>query len=210
MDNEPAARIAPLLPPDWDAAAHDAMGSFPSARDFVLKNWQGTDPRGTHGIGVMLRHPLATRAFLTFNQHVAVTSSISKRIRELLILRISWLRRAEYEFVQHTVLGLRAGLTEADIERLQEGPDAAGWDAFDADLVRAVDELHADACIADQTWSRLSGHFSIEQLIDIIYTVGCYEIAAMLFKTLGAQLEAGVPGLAPDVRARMHAQRTPQ
>lgn len=206
MSNEPAARVAPLMPPDWDAAAQDAMSSFPSARDFVLANWQGADPRGTHGIGVMLRHPAATKAFLTFNHHVSVKSSISKRIRELLILRISWLRRSEYEFVQHVVLGLRAGLTEADIERVQQGPDAPGWDSFDADLVRAVDELHANACIGDETWSRLSGHFSTEQLIDIIYAVGCYEIAAMMFKTLGAQLEPGVAPLAPEVRARMYAQ----
>ncbi|MDP9142505.1 MAG: carboxymuconolactone decarboxylase family protein [Pseudomonadota bacterium] len=208
MQNEPTARVAPLMPSDWDASAHDAMSAFPGARDFVLANWQGSDPRGTHGIGVMLRHPQATKAFLTFNQHVAVTSSISKRIRELLILRISWLRRSEYEFVQHTVLGLRAGLTEADIERLQHGPNAPGWDSFDADLVRTADELYADACISDTTWSRLSAHFSTEQLIDIIYAVGCYEIAAMMFKTLGAQLEPGIAPLAAEVRARMYATRS--
>lgn len=53
-----------------------------------------------HGLGVILRHPALAKAFLTFNNHIAVASTVSKRIRELLILRMSWLRRAEYEFVQ--------------------------------------------------------------------------------------------------------------
>jgi 4-carboxymuconolactone decarboxylase len=207
MQNQISARIAPMLPADWGVAEHDAMGSAPSARDFVLTNWQ-KDPRGVHGLGVMLRHPLATKAFLAFNNHVSVASSISKRVRELLILRLSWLRCSEYEFAQHVVLGRRYGLSDADIERLQRGPDTPGWDALDADLVRAVDELHANACIGDGTWARLSCAFSTEQLIDIIYTVGCYEIAAMMFKTLGAQLEAGVEAISAEARTRMYAGKT--
>ena len=130
-------------------------------------------------------------------------SSISRRVREILILRISWLRRAEYEFIQHVVLGRRAGLTDAEIERIQFGPDAPGWDPVDADLVRAVDELHADACIADRTWQRLSAQFSKDQLMDVVFTVGCYDLLALVFKTFGVQLERGVDALDAAARTRM-------
>lgn len=197
-------RLAPTLPSDWGPAEQDAMSAMPSARDFVLANWK-KDPRGVNGLGLMLRHPVATKAFLAFNNHVAVANSLSKRIKELVILRISWLRGSEYEYQQHLVLGRRFGLTEAEIERLQLGPDAPGWDAMDADLLRAVDELLADACIADATWERLSRILSTEQLIDLIYTVGCYEIAAMMFKTLGAQVEDCVEPLSAQTRASLHS-----
>ncbi|MDR3417222.1 MAG: carboxymuconolactone decarboxylase family protein [Nevskia sp.] len=208
MQDEVTPRIAPLLPPQWGQAELDALGAAPGARDFVLSNWQ-SDPRGLHGLGVMLRHPAATKAFLTFNNHVSAVGTIPKRTRELLILRISWLRRSEYEFVQHVVLGKRFGLGDADIDRLQVGPEAPGWDPVDADLLRAVDELNADARIGDATWAKLSATFTLEQLIDIVYTVGCYEIAAMMFKTLGAQLEPGVCPLGPEARARMYGGREP-
>jgi 4-carboxymuconolactone decarboxylase len=206
MQNQFPPRVSPLLPPEWDAETHDAVSVFPSARDFVLKNYDSPGSRGTNGLGIMLHHPALAKAFLAFNNHVAVASSVSKRIRELLILRISWLRRSEYEFVQHVVLGRNAGLSEAELERVQLGPDAPGWDTVDADLVRAVDELHADARIHDSTWSRLSAHFSTTQLMDIVLAVGCYDVLAMVFKTFGAQLEPGVDALDPKVRARMHAQ----
>ena len=75
-------------------------------------------------------------------------------------------------------------------------------------LVRAVDELHADARIQDPTWARLSKQFSTTQLMDIVFTVGCYEVLAMVFKTFGAQLEPSLDPLDPIVRARMHARES--
>lgn len=208
MHNQFPPRVPPVLPPEWDDSVRDAVSVFPSARDFVLSHFGKDDARGVNGIGVILQHPALAKAFLAFNNHVATGSSVSKRVRELLILRISWLRRAEYEFVQHLVLARHAGISEADIERVQHGPDAAGWEGVDADLVRCVDELHADARIEDATWQRLSAHFDSKQLMDIVFAIGCYDLLAKVFKTFGVQLESGVDGLEPAVRARMHAQES--
>lgn len=208
MQNQFSPRVLPLLPPEWDTSTHDAAGAFPSGRDFVLSRYQdhAGGARGMHGLGVMLQYPALAKAFLTFNNHVATASTLSKRVRELLILRISWLRRSEYELIQHIVLGRNAGLSEAELARVQYGPDAPGWDPIDAELVRAVDELHADARIQDATWARLSAHFSTQQLMDLVFAVGCYDMLAMVFKTLGVQLEPGVDPLDPAVRERMHAR----
>jgi alkylhydroperoxidase family enzyme len=210
MPDETVPRVTPLLPPDWDAAVHDAVSAFPSGRDFVLSGWKagGQGIRGMHGLGVILSYPALAKAFLTFNNHVATGSTISRRIRELLILRISWLRRAEYEFIQHVVLARRAGLTEAEIAGVTAGPDAPGWDPIDADLLRAVDELHAHACIQSATLTRLATNFDAKQLMDIVFAVGCYDLLAMVFKTFEVQLEPGVEPLDPAVSARMHAAKS--
>jgi alkylhydroperoxidase family enzyme len=204
MSNQFPPRISPLLPPEWDADVRDAMSVFPSARDFVLAHHQSADSRGANGVGIILRHPALAKAFFTFNNHVATASSVSSRVRELLILRVSWLRRSEYEFIQHIVLGGRAGLSDADIERIQFGPDAPGWDPVDADLMRAVDELLTEARIQDATWKRLAAYFSTTELMDMVFVVGCYEILAMAFNTFGTQLESGTEPLDPVVRERMH------
>ena len=197
-------RIVPVLPSDWDATVYEAVSAFPSGRDFVLARWQSGGAQGMHGLGVMLRHPALAKAFLTFNNHIATASTVSKRIRELLILRIGWLRRAEYEFVQHLILGRQAGLSEAELQRIQLGPDAPGWAPEDADLLRAVDELHAHACIQDQTWAALAARFDTRQLLDIIFAVGCYDLLAMVFNSAGVSLEPGLEPLDAASRARMH------
>ena len=206
MQKESPPRIDPVLPSDWDTVAHDALSAFPSGRDFVLARWPDATAQGMHGLGTMLRHPALAKAFLTFNNHVATGSTVSKRIRELLILRIGWLRRSEYEFVQHLLLGRKAGLTDAELERVQLGPEAPGWSEEDADLLRAVDELHSPcASIQDETWARLKTRFDTAQILDIIFAVGCYDMLAMVFNSARVALEPGLTALEPAVRERMHA-----
>lgn len=179
----------PLTPADWGEAELNALGAFPGGRAFVLSNWPDGDPRGRNVLGVLVHHLPLSEAFLQFNNHVATASTVSRRVREILILRISWLRNCEYEFVQHVVLGKRAGLTDEEITRIQHGPDASGWAPIDAELVRAVDELHRDARIGDRTWARLSEQFDTKQLMDILFAVGCYGLLATVINSLDTPLE---------------------
>src|SRR3546814_16570157 len=74
-----------------------------------------------------------------------------------------------------------------------------------ADLLHAVDELHADACIGAATWQRLAASFDTAQLIDIVFAVGCYDLLAMVFKSFGVQLEPGVDPLPPVLSARLQS-----
>jgi alkylhydroperoxidase family enzyme len=120
--------------------------------------------------------------------------TLPARDREILILRIGWLCQAEYEFGQHALEGKTVGLTDDEILRITRGPDDPGWSSFDAAVVRAADELHNDAIISDATWSVLSERYNEKQLMDVIFTVGQYNLASWALNSLGVQLEKGVPG----------------
>ena len=122
------------------------------------------------------------------------TSTLVPRERELLILRIGWLCQAEYEWGQHVIFGREAGLTDAEIARIKAGPDADGWDPFDATLLRAADELHADAFISNETWAALSERYTTRQLMDVVFTVGQYNMVSMALNSFGVQLDNGVKG----------------
>jgi 4-carboxymuconolactone decarboxylase len=190
MTEESAARIAPLLPPDWDAATYDVLTMLPHGRDIVLKGWAAGAPvLGTNLLCTQLRHAALAKAFLAFNAHFFYSSLLSARVREILILRIAWLRHAEYEFAAHIVLGKRAGLTDAEIELIQCGPDAVGLTRNDADLLRAVDELKDDARISSETWEALSQVFDQRQMLEVIFIVGCYETLAMALNSVAVQLD---------------------
>jgi len=128
---------------------------------------------------------------------VLAKSSLPAREREIVILRIGWLCQAEYEFGQHTVIGKQTGLSDEEIKRITQGPDVDGWCELDTLLLRAVDELHADAMVSDATWKSLSTQLSTEQLLDLVFAVGQYNLVSMALNTLGVQLDEGVPGF-PD------------
>ena len=78
--------------------------------------------------------------------------------------------------------------------RVQYGPDAEGWDPFDATLLRAADELHDDSCITDDTWEVLADRYDERQLIEVLMVVGHYHLVAFTLNSLGVQREPGVPG----------------
>ena len=116
-------------------------------------------------------------------------TSLPPREREILILRTGCNCQSEYEFGQHSRFRRSVGLTDEEISRVTLGPDADGWDAFDATLIRAADELHQDAFITDDTWSALAERYSTQQLMDVVFAVGQYHIVSMALNSFGVQFE---------------------
>jgi alkylhydroperoxidase family enzyme len=135
------------------------------------------------------RHPKLAKRWLVFGSHVLGKSTISARERELVILRTGHLCQSAYEWGQHVRIAKAAGISDAEIERIKAGPDAPGWDPFEATLLRATDELRTDSCISDATWQALAARYSEQQLLDLIFAIGQYTMVCMALNSLGVQLE---------------------
>jgi alkylhydroperoxidase family enzyme len=144
----------------------------------------------------LVRHPGLFRRWLPFGGKL-LSGKLPARDRELLILRTGWLCQAEYEWAQHRLIGRSVGLSEEEIERVRDGPDASGWEPFDAALLRAADELHAEARISDMTWDALTTRYDERQLIEVPMVVGHYHMVAFTLNALKVPLEEGVDGFHP-------------
>jgi len=176
-------RISPIPESEWSDEVRELLAGFvrPDGRVFNI-------------FGTLAHHPKLMKRWVVFANHVLGKQTLSPRDRELAILRIGWLCRAEYEWGQHVVIGRDAGISDEEIDRVTSGPDARGWPPKEAAILRAVDELHDDAMITDSTWKVLSEHYSTEQLIDLVFTVGQYNLVSMALNTLGVQLDDGIEG----------------
>jgi alkylhydroperoxidase family enzyme len=183
-------RIDPLPPAEWPREMRDALAAlrppeprhpFPEPRD--------DRPKGLNVLGTLAVHPALARAFHTFNGHVLFATTLSVRQRELLVLRVAALRDAEYEWAQHAVLAADAGIDADEVARVKDGPGARGWSPLDAALLRAADELVADAAIGDATWFALAAELDERQLMDVVFTVGAYDALAMAFGSFGVELD---------------------
>ena len=176
-------RITPLTADEWTDEQRDSLEA------------RSREGRVYNVVGTLARHWEAAKKFQVWAYHImGETSTLVPRERELLILRIGWLCQAEYEWGQHVIFGREAGLTDEEIARIKEGPNADGWDPFDATLLRAADELHADAFISDKTWAALSERYTTQQLMDVVFTVGQYNMVSMALNSFGVQLDNGVAG----------------
>ncbi len=184
------SRIPPLPPGEWSPEMKEALAAlrpvnprhpFPPRRE--------DRPKGLNALGTLARHPELTRAFNTFNGYVLFASTLTPRQRELLVLRVATLRESEYEWRQHAILAGDAGLEEEEVRRIAIGPDAPGWSPLDRAMLSAVDELIAVGMISTPTWDRLAADLDEQQLMDLVFTVGTYEVLAMAFRSFGVEID---------------------
>jgi alkylhydroperoxidase family enzyme len=183
------ARLEPLPPKEWPPSMREALAALLPADARHPRPTAEGRPKGLNVLGTLALHPALAKAFNTFNGHILFGSSISPRQRELLVLRVAAVRDAEYEWAQHVVQATDAGLTPEEIERVRVGPGAGGWEPLEQALLAAADELVADARITDATWAALAAELGTEQLMDVVFTVGAYELLAMAFRSFGLELD---------------------
>lgn len=142
----------------------------------------------------LANHEKLAKRWMVFANHILHKSSLEPRHREIIILRIGWLCQSGYEWGQHVLIGKACGLSESDISAIKEGHQAGNWDEIEAQLIKATDELHHDAFISDTTWSYLEKTYSQEQLMDLVFTVGQYNLVSMALNSFGVQAEDDLPG----------------
>jgi 4-carboxymuconolactone decarboxylase len=172
--------IAPLPPDEWDDE---------------IRGVAGTSGRVLNIFGTLAHHPKLMKRWLVFGTHVLAKSTLPARDRELLILRAGWRCRSPYEWGQHVAIARTSGVTDEEIERVAAGPDAGGWDPFDALLVRAADELHDDACLTEATYHAIAARYDEQQMLDLVFTVGQYHLVSMVLNTFRVQRDDGVSGV---------------
>jgi 4-carboxymuconolactone decarboxylase len=173
-------RLDPLPEEQWDDRARASLRPLLPA--------ERTNPRSAGNIlATMVRHPDLTRAYLTFNAYLLTKSSLSQRVRELALLRVVHRRDCAYLWSHHVPIAQRAGLTAEDIEGIRRGE--AG-DPVDRVVIGAVDDLVDDNTVSDSIWAELSRHFTDQQRMDLVFTIGGYALLGMAVNTFGIEEEA--------------------
>jgi alkylhydroperoxidase family enzyme len=181
-------RMEPLPVTNWPPELHDALAAMipPGHR----RSLTGDSRRqGANILGALAHHPALAKAFFTLNGHLLRATTLTPRLRELVILRTAFLRQSSYEWAQHVFLARDAGLTDHEIAWIAWGPEAPVWDELDASVLRAVGELDRDGFIADETWAVLVEHFNAQQILDVIFTAGAYTTIAWMVESLGVDLD---------------------
>ena len=183
--------MRPIRPRDWPAGMAEALAAAyrPTNPRHPPSPLDPASPKGLNAMGVLAYHPELTAAYNHLISHALYFTTITPRQRELLILRVAHQRDARYEWAQHVYQAGVVGITAEEVERVRGGTQADGWDELDAALLAAADELLADARIGDSTYAVLSRALDTRQLMDVVFTVGAYEVFAMAMRTFDVPLD---------------------
>ncbi len=190
MSDPAAPRIPPLSRDQWDDDVREAIGS--GLPEGVKVRFLSTGPdamRVPNAIATFMHHPALTGPWLSYNAQLLQRPALDPRHRELIVLRVAWRAKQQYEWVQHIRLAKRLQFSDAEIEAVTQGAAGGEWSALEADLLIATDELLDDFRVSDATWARLAASLDVKQLIELLFVVGTYTTLAMVFSSLGVQLD---------------------
>lgn len=184
------SRLSPVAESELDEKTLASLAPYRDHNGQIFEIW-----------GTLAHHEDALRRFLVFGNHVLGKNTLPLASRELMILRIAARASAAYEWDQHVRIARRAGLGDAEIM------DAAGGSyttlaELDQVLLLATDSLLERQGVDDALWERLLQHLSVQQVIDVLYTVGQYLTIATIINTLGVTVdgELALPLPTPDLK----------
>lgn len=194
MSDDATPRLAPLPRDRWDDDVRTALQTgYPAAAERFLSDGPDAPPI-PNVLGTLLHHPALAGPFLVYNRVLLETPAIEPRLRELIVLRVAWRTRCVYEWAQHARIAEGLGITSDEIDAVGRGAGEAIWNALEADLLAATDQLLDSSRIDDDTWTRLAQQLDERQLVEVVFVVGTYTCLAMAFNSFGLKLD---PGLEP-------------
>ncbi|GGC16356.1 hypothetical protein GCM10011494_39040 [Novosphingobium endophyticum] len=145
----------------------------------------------------LCRFPVLWQAVMDVTKPLQGPASVlPPRDRKLAILRTGWLCQAPYEFGEHVAQAKRMGFTPEEVEAVTLGLQAPGWTDHERAILAAVEELHKNAMVSDDTWAQLAKRFDEHQMFELLVLIGQFTATAYFQNSLCLRLEANNAGLA--------------
>lgn len=159
------------------------------ARAFLGK-WTGGNFRNADANPVLrtfAHHPHLADVFSPLNIHLLSTTTLPLKQRQIAIMRTAWQTKAVYMWSSHLQLSLNSGLSADMFAPIQNGPDDPYFTGFEQVVMRSTDELVADRKVSDGNWQALAEEWNEQQLLDFLFTVGCYVMVAGVMRSTGVE-----------------------
>ncbi|WP_088139404.1 carboxymuconolactone decarboxylase family protein [Achromobacter xylosoxidans] len=136
---------------------------------------------------VLLNSPAVVQGWEAMLTAIRLNTAVPPRLRELIILRVATLNNAPYEFEAHVPHALAAGMPQALVDALRDGPAASGLQGLEAgevDVLVLTDAMTRDIEVPDAVFAPLRARYDDTQLVELAATVGAYNMVSRFLVAL--------------------------
>lgn len=128
--------------------------------------------------GTLLNAPEIADGWLKLFTAIRQKSQLSDRYRELAIMRVAILNRADYEYRAHIPFALKAGLTQAQLDALPNWRESQAFEANDRAVIQYTDTMTRDIQVPDEVFAPLKTFLSDRELVELTATVAGYNLVS--------------------------------
>lgn len=195
-DGRPVARLTPLPAEQWTEAERELLSGQLGRADRFLSGAPDAPPLPPI-LGLLALHPRLGGPWLAFSSALLEAGTLTPAHRELLILRVGWRLGSRYLTSQHTTMAMDAGIPGEQLPAIAGGPRMECWSDRERALLQAVDDVLDQHAVRDATWQELAGHYSEQELLELLFVVGSYTCLAMVLNSVGLE-PAATPNATED------------
>jgi len=147
-----------------------------------------------HKIGVvpnvfrtMAHSPEMLQAFLALNATLAKTE-LDGKLRELAYMKCSQLNGCDYCLHHHKNHGRKVGLTDRQINEVNNFETSDAYDDLQRDVLRYAEEVTRHIDVSEELFGRLRAQLSERALVELAMTVGIANFTNRVTQTLKIEL----------------------
>jgi uncharacterized peroxidase-related enzyme len=141
----------------------------------ILERFQKALGRVPNFFKAMAHAPVFLQKFMEFDGATRSTK-VDRKLRELAYLKASQVNQCGYCFKAHSGLGLRAGLSQEQIEQLPHYKSSAVYDDLQKLVIEYAEELTKNVRVPDPLMAQLKARLSEQELVELNLTVGIAQI----------------------------------
>jgi len=130
------------------------------------------------------------RPLVRLGSAILAQQKLSPKLRELAVLRVASLSGCRYEWIQHLSLAMLMGATRSQVDTIEKGDIAAEcFDEVERSVLEFTTEVLREGRCSEQMLSRMRGHFSPQEIVELVIAIGYYMMIARLCETTGVDIE---------------------
>jgi alkylhydroperoxidase family enzyme len=139
---------------------------------------------------LLLHAPPLAETWLDHVGAVRWKTSLSGRLRELLVIRIARVNDVPYVLAQHIpALAVAEGVTLAECDALADWRKAAGFSAAERAALAYADAMVTQTSVPDDVFAELKRHYDERAIVEISVLIGTYLMHNRVMKALAIDLE---------------------
>lgn len=140
---------------------------------------------------MLLHSPPVAEKWFDANNTIRWETELDGKIREIAIIRIGAINRAEYVFKSHVPkMALDEGLTQAQCDALMSSwQDSPLFDARERAVLAYADAMTTTVQVPDAVFEPLQRHFSERQIVELTVLIGTYNMHSRVLEALKVERE---------------------
>lgn len=139
---------------------------------------------------LLLHSPSLAESWYDHLNAVRWKTSLDGRLREIVIIRVGRLNRADYVIRQHVPkLALADGVTLAECDALADWRGSDFFDPRERAALAYTDAVTRDIEVPDDIYAELRRHFDERAIVELTVMIGTYNMHTRVLRALQVDLE---------------------